>query len=320
MIELGYWLSSEEHSPRDLIDYARQAEAAGFPFALISDHYHPWLDRQGQAPFVWSVMGSIAQVTRRLRLGTGVTCPIVRLHPAIVAQAAATAPSMLPGRFFLGLGSGEALNEHILGDRWPPVEMRQNMLEEAIKIIRLLWQGRQESYQGAYFTVENARLYTLPDEPPPLLVAAGGAGSAKIAGELGDGLIGIAANEELVKTFREAGGANKPLYAKLAVCWAEDKNEALRTAHRVWPNDSLGGFVTELPTPAHFEQAVQLVRPEDVAQTIITGPDPEPYLAKIREFAQAGFDHLALHQVGPDQAGFFRFYEKELRPRVEKEI
>ena len=171
--EIGYALSSEEHAPADLVRYARLAEERGFTYALISDHFHPWTDRQGQSPFVWSVIGAIAEATERLRLGTGVTCPTIRIHPAIIAQAAATAAALMPGRFFLGVGTGENLNEHILGDRWPEGRVRLEMLEEAIEVIRLLWQGGYQSHHGTHYTVEQARLYTLPDEPPPIMVAAG---------------------------------------------------------------------------------------------------------------------------------------------------
>ena len=189
MTEIGYALSSEEHTPGDLVKNARRAEEAGFTFALISDHFHPWIDHQGHSPFVWGVIGGISQATQKLRLGTGVTCPTVRIHPAILSQAAATAAAMMPGRFFFGVGSGENLNEHILGDHWPPADIRLDMLEEAIEIIRRLWQGDQVSYWGNYYVVENARIYTLPEELPPIMVAAVGANAIELAGRLGDGLI-----------------------------------------------------------------------------------------------------------------------------------
>src|SRR6185436_3093586 len=208
-IELGYWISSEEHSPNDLVYSAQRAEEMGFRFALISDHFHPWSDRQGHSPFVWSVIGAIAHATQHLRLGTAVTCPTTRLHPAIIAQASATAATMMPGRFFLGVGTGENLNEHILGQRWPPSDVRRDMLAEAVEVIRLLWGGGEQSHHGKYYTVENARLYTLPDEPPPLFIAASGKNSAQLAGHLGDGLIAVAPLRELVESFRRAGGMNK---------------------------------------------------------------------------------------------------------------
>src|SRR5262245_15371710 len=206
MMEIGYSMSSEEHPPLDLVRYARMAEDAGFGFALISDHFHPWLDRQGQSPFVWSVLGAIATATDRLKVGTGVTCPLMRIHPAIIAQAAATAAAMMPGRFFLGVGTGENLNEHVVGEAWPEAETRREMLEEAVDVLRLLWRGGEQSHFGRYFTVDNARLYTLPDAPPPVLIAAGAKASAEMAGRLGDGLIGTAPDADLIATFERAGG------------------------------------------------------------------------------------------------------------------
>src|SRR5438552_901542 len=199
MVELGYALSSEEHTPNNLVRYAQRAEEVGFAFALISDHYHPWIDQQGHSPFVWSVIGGIAQATQRLRLGTGVTCPTIRTHPAIIAQAAATAAAMMPGRFFLGVGTGENLNEHILGNRWPPHDQRLAMLEEAIEVMRLLWQGGEQTYRGHFYTVENARLFTLPDEPLPVMIAASGTRAAQAAGRIGDGLISTKPEAEIVK-------------------------------------------------------------------------------------------------------------------------
>ena len=188
-LQVGYALSAEEHTPLALVENARRAEEAGFEFALVSDHFHPWVDEQGHSPFVWSVLGGIALATEKLRIGTGVTCPLIRIHPAILAQAAATAAAMLPGRFFFGVGTGENLNEHVLGDRWPPTFVRREMLREAIEIMRELWRGDLTSHRGPHYTVENARLYTLPDEPIEVMVAAGGPEAAELAGEVGDGLV-----------------------------------------------------------------------------------------------------------------------------------
>ena len=317
MVAIGYALSSEEHAPNDLVRYARRAEEVGFSFALISDHYHPWIDRQGHSPFVWSVIGGIAQATQRLRLGTGVTCPIIRMHPAIIAQAAATSAVMLPGRFFLGVGTGENLNEHIVGLRWPPHQVRLAMLEEAIAVIRQLWQGGMQSHHGRYFTVENARIYTLPDHPPPIMVAAGGPRAAELAGRIGDGLIGTAPQKELVQQFEAAGGAGKPRYGQITVCWAQDEATARRMAYEIWPNAGVKGELSqELPTPAHFEQAAGMVREDDVAQKIVCGPDPERHIQGIRQFIDAGYDHVYIHQIGPDQEGFFQFYAREVLPQL----
>jgi coenzyme F420-dependent glucose-6-phosphate dehydrogenase len=319
MPEIGYKLCSEEQSPQELIDCAQRAEKIGFDFAMISDHYHPWIDLQGQSSFVWSVLGGLSQMTKRIKIGTAVTCPTIRIHPAIIAQAAATVMAMMPGRFLLGVGSGENLNEHIFGDHWPEIEVRLEMLEEAVEVIRQLWQGGQQSYYGIYYTVENARIYTLPDEPPPIIVAAGGSRAAELAGRIGDGLVATSPNKELKREFEKAGGKAKPCYAEMTVCWAEEESAARRTAHKYWPTAALTGELSQvLPVPAHFEQAAKLLREEDVAKEVICGADPERYLAKINEYVEAGYDHVWIHQVGPNQEGFFRFFEKEVFPKLGK--
>src|SRR5262245_21187935 len=216
MINLGYKICSEEQPPQQLVQCARRAEEVGFAFAMISDHFHPWTDRQGQSSFVWSILGAIYQATTRLSIGTAVTCPIIRIHPAIIAQASATAACLLPSRFILGLGSGENLNEHIFADHWPEADVRQEMLEEALEVIHQLWRGKQVSHYGIHYIVENARIYTLPASLPPVFVAASGPKSAKLAGQTGDGLIATSPNAELVKQFRTAGGNDKPCYAEMA--------------------------------------------------------------------------------------------------------
>jgi coenzyme F420-dependent glucose-6-phosphate dehydrogenase len=315
--ELGYTLSSEEQGPRELVRLAGRAEEVGFSFAMISDHFHPWIDRQGHSPFVWGVLGGISERTDRLRIGTGVTCPIIRTHPAIVAHAAATAAVMLDGRFMLGLGTGENLNEHVLGDRWPPADERLEMLEEAVEVIRLLWEGGSQSHRGRHYRVDNARLYDLRDRPPPILIAAKGERAGSLAGRVGDGLVGVAPDRELIETFEEAGGQGKPRYGQLHVCWAQDEAAARKTATEWWPNTSVPGELgVELPLPRHFEQAAEVVREDDVAGSVVCGPDPEAHLDAIRAYVDAGYDHVYLHQVGPDQEGFFRFYETDVLPKV----
>jgi G6PDH family F420-dependent oxidoreductase len=315
--QIGYQLSSEEHRPNDLVRYARMAEDHGFAFATISDHYHPWIDAQGQSPFVWSVIGAVAHATERLRLGTWVTCPTFRLHPAVVAQAAATSAAMMPGRFFLGLGTGENLNEHILGLGWPETEIRQARLEEAIEVIRLLWQGGNQSHHGPYFTVENARLYTLPEQAPPILLAAGGPRSAKLAAQIGDGLIATGPEADMVRAFDDEGGRGKPRYGSVTVCWARDMKTARKTAHRIWPTVAMESSLSwELPLPQHFEDVAKLVTEDAVADEMVCGPDVEAYVDAIKEYIDAGFDHVVIHQVGPDQAGFFAFCDKELLPAL----
>ena len=316
MAEVGYTLSSEEHGPRDLVAQAVAAEEAGFSFALISDHYHPWIDRQGHSPFVWAVIGGVAQATERLHLGTGVTCPIIRIHPAIVAHAAATAGAMMPARFFLGVGTGENLNEHVHGDRWPPIDQRLEMLDEAIDVIRTLWRGGQQSHRGRFYTVEQATVYDLPDVPPPIMVAAKGEKAIRLAAEKGDGLIGVAPDADMIRSFEGAGGEGKPRYGQLHVCWAESEEEARRTAKEWWPNTSIPGELgVELPLPRHFEQAAELVSEEDVADSVICGPDPERHIQALQEYVDAGYTHVYAHQVGPDQEGFLRFYESHVLPK-----
>ena len=317
-MQIGYALSSEEHAPLDLVRSAIRAEEAGFGFSLISDHYHPWIDRQGQNPFVWSVIGAIAASSPSIRLGTGVTCPLIRIHPAIVAQAAATAAAMMPGRFFLGVGTGENLNEHVLGDRWPSTRERREMLEEAIDVLRLLWKGDLCSFEGKHYRVENARLYTLPEERIPVVVAAGGVEAAKLAARAGDGLVSTTPETEICQTYRDAGGSGAT-YGMLTVCWAASEAEARATALEWWPNAALKGpLAQELPLPSHFEEAAAMVDEESIAETIVCGPDPEAHLSGIRKFADAGFEHVYVHQVGPDQDGFIDFYEREVLGKAER--
>jgi len=319
MIEIGYKLCSEEHGPNDLVRYAKRAEEVGFTFAMISDHYHPWTDRQGQSPFVWSVLGALAHTTENLQIGTGVTCPTIRIHPAIIAQAAATIADMMPGRFFLGLGSGENLNEHIIGERWPPADVRLEMLEEAVDVIRTLWKGGQQSYYGDYFKVENAQIYTLPGDLPKILIAGGGEKSAKLAGRVGDGFIGTSPKKKFLEQFSDSGGKNKSCFGELTVCWADDETEALQTAYECWPNAAITGELTqELPAPAHFEQAAKMISEDDLAESVICGNDPDRHIAEIEKYAEAGYDHVWIHQIGPEQDGFFSFYEKEVIPKLRR--
>jgi G6PDH family F420-dependent oxidoreductase len=312
-VELGYTLSSEEHGPKELVHNARAAEEAGFGFLTISDHFHPWVDVQGQSPFVWSVIGGVAEETERIRLGTGVTCPTIRIHPAILAQAAATSAVMMDGRFFLGVGSGEELNEHVTGARWPGPEARLEMLEEAIEVMRLLWQGGYQSHRGKHYTVEQARIFTLPDEPPEIAVAASQPNAAELAGRVGDGLIAVAPDEELVQTF----GTDKPRYGQLHVCYAENEQQARQTAHELWPNAAMGGPLgQELATTEQYEAVAELVSEDDVAEEVICGPDAQRHLDAIREYEDAGFTHVFVHQIGHEQEGFLHFYASEILPNL----
>jgi coenzyme F420-dependent glucose-6-phosphate dehydrogenase len=320
MPSYGYTLSSEEHGPRDLLEAAVRAEEVGFDFVSASDHFHPWISAQGHSPFVWSVLGAIAARTQRIGAAIGVTCPIIRTHPAIVAHAAATTAVLFGDRFVLGVGTGEALNEHVHGDRWPTPAERRDMLEEAIEVMRALWTGDTVDRHGSHYVVENARLF---DPPPggavPLIVSGFGAEAARIAGRLGDGYWGHSTDTEVLDAYREAGGSG-PMYAQLNLCWAEDADHARKTVHRVWPNSSIPGQLSQdLPTWTHFEQASELVDEEHVTKSTPCGPDiVEELLRSVDEYEAAGYDHLYFHQIGPDQAGFFDFWERELGPALRR--
>ena len=317
MTTFGYTLSSEEHAPRDLVEHARLAEAAGFDFVSISDHFHPWVSAQGHSPFVWSVLGGIATTTDRVRVGVGVTCPIIRLHPAIVAHATATTSLMFGDRFFLGVGTGEALNEHVHGDRWPRPEIRREMLEEAIEVMRALWTGETIDHRGRYYEVENARLFDPPTAPVPVIVSGFGSEAAALAGRIGDGFWGNAPERALVDAFERAGG-DGPRYAQLNLCWARNENDARDTVFRIWPNTAVPGQLSQdLPTWTHFEQASQLATVDDVVKSTPVGPDIAGELREsVDQYVDAGFDHLYFHQIGPDQRGFFDFWQEELRPAL----
>lgn len=316
MVKIGYKLSSEDTHPLKLVEYAKMAEEAGFSFAMISDHYHPWVAKQDESPFVWCTLGGIAQSTRNLRVGTAVSCPTIRVHPAITAQAAATAASMMPGRFMLGVGSGENLNEHITGDRWPPALVRIEMLVEAVKIIRMLFKGGMQSFKGEYYTVENARIHTLPNELPPLLMAADGEIAARNAGKWGDGLITPGVKENLVKIFKKSGGEGKPCYAEASVCWAENEEKAMDIAYEYWPIlANKGGINWEIPTPKYFEGLAEMVNRETLGHHAVCGSDPEAHIQEIKRFEKAGYDQVFIHHLGPDQRGFIDFYRSEVLPQ-----
>jgi coenzyme F420-dependent glucose-6-phosphate dehydrogenase len=316
MTTFGYWLSSEEHRPADLVAHAKAAEAAGFELAMISDHFHPWTPAQGQSAFVWSVIGAIGQATEKLRLGTGVTCPTIRTHPAIVAQAAATCASLMPGRFFLGIGSGENLNEHVTGARWPAPDERLELLEEAIEVLRLLWQGGEQTYRGRHYTVDHAQIFTLPEEPVELAVAAANPLAAELAGRAGDALVNTDPDPKIVDAYAAAGGQG-PRYGQVRLCFSEDDQEAKETVFRLWRHSGLGGTVgQELARPSDFAAVSESVTLEMATADVPCGPDPGPVVELVRKWEQAGFDHICLHQVGPDQEGFLRFWEQELRPAL----
>lgn len=316
MVEIGYKLSSEEHGPTDLVRYACRAEDAGFTFASISDHIHPWIDAQGHSPFVWGVLGAIAHATERLVVGTGVTCPTIRTHPAVIAHAAATTACLLPGRFFLGVGTGENLNEHILGDRWPRAAVRREMLDESIEVMRTLWKGGNRSHEGKHYRVENARIYDLPDAPIPIYVAASGDKAVELAGRAGDGLISLVPDDEMIRKFDAAGGTGKPRLAEVQALYDDSEDEALEKTVKLWPLAGIGGELSqELPLPRHFDQAASTITIEDVRGKVAAGPDPQVHIDMIQKYVEAGYTHVWVHQVGPDQDRFFDFYESEVLPK-----
>jgi G6PDH family F420-dependent oxidoreductase len=314
-MKIGYFLSCEEYGPQELLRQAKLAEEAGFHGLWISDHFHPWVDSQGESPFVWAVIGGLSQVTS-LPVATAVTCPTIRTHPAIIAHAAATAQVILDGRFTLGVGSGEALNEHVHGDRWPGSDERLAMLEDAVEIIRELWSGEVVTIATDHYDVEHARLYTLPDRPPPIFVSGFGPKSISLAGRIGDGFVTTKPSAEDIGRFRDAGGAGKPVQAGTKVCYGADEAEAVKTVHRIWPNEALPGELAQvLPTPEHFMQACELVTEEMIAESVPCGPDIDRHIAAVREYADAGVDELYIQQIGDEQEAFFEAYARDVLPR-----
>jgi G6PDH family F420-dependent oxidoreductase len=309
---------SEEHGPHELVRNAARAEEAGFDFVAISDHFHPWLSSQGHSPAAWTVLGAIATRTQRVGIVTAVTCPTLRYHPATIAQSAATLAILSNGRFTLGLGAGENLNEHIVDQGWPHPRERQDMLFEAVDVIRTLWQGREVSHAGAHFSVDRAKVWDLPGTPPTIAVAAGGPRAARSAGEKALGLFATEPRRELVQAWSEGGGQG-PRYAEVGLCWARDEAKAINVARERMSFSLLGWKVmTELPNSESFEAAARFVREEDIAQQIACGPDPERHVAAVRKYLEAGFDHIVLLNGGPDQEGFLGFWQKELAPRLRK--
>lgn len=318
-MRIGYKLATEAFGPEEIVRQSVLAETAGFDFVEISDHFHPWLDDQGHSPFTWTLLGAIAVRTERVALVTGVTCPTLRYHPAIIAQAAATTALLSRGRFTLGVGSGERLNEHIVGRGFPDtVRVRHEMLREAVEIIRLLWRGGYQSYEGRYLRLEDARIFDLPAEPPLIAVAASGRPSAELAAEVGDGLFATEAKPQLVEDYRQAGGTG-PRYAEVPVAWAPEEEAAVQAvlATSRW---ALTGWkvMSELPNPVNFDAASATVRADDVLDAFACGPDPDRYVEAARRYVDAGFDHLVMQNAGPDPDGFLDFYRTELADRLRR--
>jgi len=314
MTRYGYFLSCEEYGPAELVRQARLAEEAGFEALWISDHFHPWLDEQGQAGFVWSVIGAISEASS-LPMTTAVTCPLIRQHPAIVAQAAATSALLTGGRFTLGVGTGEALNEHIFGDAWPSAEERLDMLDEAVTVIRDLLTGKLISHYGKHYTVDTARIYSVPDEPPPIYMSGFGDKAIKLAARIADGYICVQPNPDFVRLYRESGGGDRPVQGGLKVAWHPDAGQARKTMHRLWPSDAIPGeAVRLLPLPRHFGQLAELV-PDDMISAPC-GPDPVTHVNGVRAYTEAGFDEVYVGQVGGEAEGFFQFYAGQVLPRL----
>lgn len=313
-MKVGYFLSCEEYGPAELVEQAVAAEQAGFEALWISDHFHPWNDEQGQSPFVWSVIGAISQACS-LPVTTAVTCPTIRTHPAIIAQAAATAAVMLEGRFTLGVGTGEALNEHAVGARWPSYDLRMEMLEEAVELMRRLWEGDFVTTRGTHYEVDNARIYTLPESPPKVFVSGFGEKATEAAARFGDGFISTMADPDLVRTFKKLSD-DKPAQVGFKVAWASTRDEGVDHAYRLWPNAGLPGELAQvLPSVRHFEQASQLVTRESTAESVVAGADPEEHLEELRKYAEAGYDEVYVANMGPHYRAMIEGWGRDVLPR-----
>lgn len=315
-MRIGLFLSCEEYPPERLLLQAQRAEESGFAGLWISDHFHPWLDEQGNSPFVWSMIGALSRVSR-LPVTTAVTCPIMRIEPVIIAQAAATSAVLTGERFVLGVGTGEALNESIIGRVWPPARVRREMLEEAIGLMRDLWTGESVTHRGKYYTVHNARLYTLPEKPPPIYISAYGPKAMELAVRLGDGYISTRPDAEMAGKFRDGAGAGKPMQGGMKACYAADVAEATRIAWEKWRASGIPGEAGQvLPTPRHFDQVSQLVTPEAMREQVVCGPDAATHLEAIEGYRRAGFDELYVAPVGPHDEQMIDFYANEIIPKV----
>jgi G6PDH family F420-dependent oxidoreductase len=311
-MRVGYKLATEGFAPKELIRQAVAAEQAGFDFVEMSDHFHPWVEAQGHSAFTWSLLPAIAMKTEKIGLVTGVTCPSMRYHPAVIAQAAATMAIISDGRFTLGVGAGERLNEHVTGEGFPGRRVRHERLREALEIIRLLWQGGYRSYAGKYLQLEDARVFDLPDEPPVIAVAASGPKSALIAAELGDGLFAVEPDAGLTGTWHDLGG-HGPAYGEMPLAWAPDEESAVQAVLEK-NSFALTGWkvMAELPNPVNFEAVTANVTPDQVRDQFACGPDPKRHLRVAQQFVDAGFDHLVAMNAGPDPDGFMDFFASEL--------
>jgi len=318
-MKLGYFLSCEEHGPRSLIDQAKAAEQAGFEALWISDHFHPWNDEQGESPFVWSVIGAVGEVTD-LPVTTAVTCPTIRIHPAIVAQATATSALVCRGGFRLGVGSGEALNEHVTGARWPATDVRLEMLEEAVDVIRRLMSGDTVNHHGSHYSVEDARIYTRPEEPVDILMSGFGPKAIGLAARIADGFVTTVPSQDAIDSYRSAGGRG-PVTAGAKACFGPSYEDSVATAHRLWSNAGVPGELAQvLPSPKHFEQAAQLVTPDKLAETMPCGPDLDLHVERLAQYVDAGYDEVYVSQVGPFSQDFFDAYQKTVLPALRERV
>jgi G6PDH family F420-dependent oxidoreductase len=316
VVTFGYFLSTEEYAPRELIEQAMLAEECGFDALWISDHFHPWNSAQGQSPFVWSMIGAISQVCK-LPVTTAVCCPTTRLNPAIVAQAAATSAVLLDGRFALGIGSGEALNEHIYGQAWPTVDVRLEMLEEAVEIIRALWSGDCVSHRGRYYTIDNAQIYTLPQSPPPIYMSGFGPKATDLAARIADGYINTSPDKDLVERYRAKAQRGALAQAGIKVAYAPTADEGVEHAHRLWANAGVPGELAQvLPTPAHFEQVSSLVTKEMTAGSVVAGPDPKEHVEAFQPYLEAGFDQIYVANMGPHYREMITMYGEKVLPAL----
>jgi G6PDH family F420-dependent oxidoreductase len=315
-MRLGFKLIAEAYGPLEIVEQAVRAEEAGFDFVEVSDHFHPWVSEHEHSGFAFSMLASVAMRTSSIGLATGVTCPFIRYHPAIVAQAAATVAILSRGRFTLGVGAGERLNEHVVGSGWPAAATRHEMLRESLEIIRLLWSGGYHSYEGKHLRLEDARVFDLPDERPDIAVAAGGPEAARLAGELGDALFATEPRADLVAAYEEMGGRGHR-YAEVPLAWATSESDAAESARRLFRFGVTGWKVqAELPNPVNFDAATELVTADHMREQFGCGPDVDRHLEVARPFVAAGYDHLALINAGPDMDGFFDFFTKELGPAL----
>ncbi|TVR70373.1 MAG: TIGR03557 family F420-dependent LLM class oxidoreductase [Sphaerobacteraceae bacterium] len=317
MVSFGYTAMCEQRGPSQLVDDIRGAEASGFDFALVTDHFHPWVEAQGHSPYAWSVLGAAAHVTERIWLMSFVTAPIIRYHPVIVAQKAATVGVMADGRFRLGLGAGERLNENVVGLGYPSVHIRHEMFIEAIEIIRELFKGGYVTHRGTHYDVDHAKLFDLPETPPEIGIATSGPASCEIAGRLGDLMISTDPEPELLRMFSEAGGQGKPVACHIPVCWGPDEAEQRKLAYEQFPW-TMGGWKlqSELPNTTNFEAFASIVREEDVAGKIPCGPDIDPILEAAQPFIDAGYTDISFVQIGSNQAEFQQFFQEQLGPAL----